>query len=125
MSDTTTTEPETKPEPDPIPVFDEGKPPTTKPPFFVAGTTFFAQTEDGELSVPLRFKTSLVRAIRDVDGDEIDMMFALLEGLGDKVTADALDDLDIFETTRIVAAFFRAWREKQQASVGEALRSSN
>lgn len=120
MTDTS----EQTPDVEEIPVYDEA-PTSKKPEFFVAGTTFYAQTENGELSIPLRFKTKLIRQIRDVDGDEIDQIFALLDGLNDQATADALDELDIFETGRVVAAFFQAWREKQQASVGEARRSSN
>lgn len=125
MSTTENTEQDSPVEPDPIPVFDEGKAPKVKPRFLVAGTTFFAQTEEGELAIPLRFKTKLIRSIRDIPGDEIDQMFALLDGLGDRHTADALDELDVFETMEIVGAFFRAWQEKQQASVGEARRSSS
>lgn len=106
-----------------VPVFDAA--PTVKPQFFVAGNTFYAQTENGELAIPLRFKTKLIRELRDVEGDEIDQMFALLEKLNDKATADALDELDIFETGRIVRTFFRAWQEKNRASLGEAQRSSN
>ncbi|WP_431800320.1 hypothetical protein [Microbacterium kunmingense] len=118
---TDTTAPET---PDPeVPVFDA--PPTVKPEFFVAGNTFYAQTENGELAIPLRFKTRLIRELRDVEGDELDQMFILLDRLNDQATADALDELDIFDTTRVVGQFFKAWREKQQASVGEAQRSSN
>lgn len=108
---------------DTVPVFD--KAPRTKPPFYVVGDTFHAETENGDLALPLRFKTKLVRAIRDVEGDEVDMMFALLDGIGDQDTAAALDELDIFESSRIAGTFFRAWREKQQASVGEAQRSSS
>lgn len=111
------------PDVDEIPVYDTA--PKVKPEHFVAGDTFFAQTSDGELSIPLRFKTKLIRQIREVDGDELDQMFALLDGIGDKATANALDELDIFETTRHVQAFFRAWQERNQASVGEARRSSN
>lgn len=118
--------PEAEVTPDPIPVFDDeraaGK---TKPKFFVAGSTFFAQTDDGELKIPLRFKTKLVRLIRDMPGDELDQLFALLDGLGDQETADALDELDIFETTEIAEAYFQAWQEKNEARLGESQRSSN
>lgn len=120
----TTIEQEAAATPDPIPVFDEGHVPAKKPQYFVAGSTFFAQTEDGELRIPLRLKTKLVRAIRDLAGDELDQMFAILDGIGDAETAAALDELDIFETTGIAMAYFRAWGERQQASVGEAQRSS-
>lgn len=122
MSTDTTAPAPTKTDPE-IPVFDA--PPSTKPEFFVAGTTFYAQTENGELAIPLRFKTKLIRELRDVEGDELDQMFTLLDRLNDQATADALDELDIFDTTRIVRSFFQAWQEKQQATVGEAQRSSN
>lgn len=106
---------------EPVPVL--VKVPAKKPKYFVAGDRFYAQTDDGELQVPLRFKTKLVRAIRDLD-DELDQLFALLEGLGDKDTAAALDELDIFETTEIAEKYFQAWQEKNEARLGESQRSS-
>lgn len=109
------------PEAEPVPVLE--RIPAKKPKYFVAGDRFYAQTDDGELQVPLRFKTKLVRAIRDLD-DELDQLFALLEGLGDKSTAEALDELDIFETTEIAEKYFQAWQEKNEARLGEAQRSS-
>lgn len=115
-----TTETET-PEVDPIPVLE--KVPAKKPKHFVAGDTFYTQTGDGQLTIPLRFKTKLVRSIRDA-GDELDQLFALLDGLGDKTTAERLDELDIFETTEIAERFFQAWQEKNEARLGEAQRSS-
>lgn len=105
---------------EPIPTF--AKPPAKKPKYFVAGDTFFAQTSDGEMKVQLRLKTRLVRAIRQVD-EEIDQFFALLDGLGDADTVARLDELDIFETGAIAAAYFQAWQEKNEASLGEARRS--
>lgn len=109
------------PEVTPIPV--HAKAPAKKPKHMVVGETFYAQTDDGELRIPLRFKTKLVRAISQTD-DELDQLFALLEGLGDQGTADALDELDIFETTEIAEKYFQAWQEKNQARLGEAQRSS-
>lgn len=104
-----------------IPV--HAKVPAKKPPYFVAGDTFYAQTPDGELRIPLRFKTKLLRSIRDA-GDEIDQLFALLGGLGDEATAAALDELDIFDTTEIAEKYFQAWQEKNEARLGESSGSS-
>lgn len=109
------------PEVEPVPVLT--KAPAKKPKYMVVGDAFYAQTDDGELRVPLRFKTKLVRSIRDLE-DELDQLFALLEGLGDKSTAEALDELDIFETTEIAEKYFQAWQEKNEARLGEAVRSS-
>ncbi len=108
------------PEITPVPVLE--KIPAKKPRFFVAGDAFFAQTDDGELKIPLRFKTKLLRSIRDA-GDELDQLFALLDGLGDAATAEALDELDIFETTEIATTYFQAWQEKNEARLGELSRS--
>ena len=113
------------PKSEPVPFLDE-EPTASKPKTMVVGNTFIAQTSDetvGEIRIRLGFKTKLLRAIRDT-GDEIDQVFALLDGIGDKKTADQLDELDIFETTEIVTAFFQAFGQKQDARVGESGRSS-
>lgn len=110
------------PEVAPIPVHE--KAPARKPKYMVVGETFTAQTGDGELRIPLRFKTKLVRVIRDLE-DELDQLFGLLNGLGDEATAEALDELDIFETTEIAEKYFQAWQEKNEARLGELVRSSS
>lgn len=106
----------------PIPVV--AKAPAKKPKHLVVAETFYTQTSDGELRIPLRFKTKLLRAIRD-SGDELDQLFALLAGLGDEATAASLDELDIFETTEIAEKYFQAWQEKNEARLGELQRSSS
>ncbi|GAA3947850.1 hypothetical protein [Microbacterium soli] len=106
---------------EPIPV--HAKAPARKPKHMVVGDTFYTQTPDGELRIPLRFKTKLLRVIRDLP-DEIDQLFALLDGLGDKATSEALDELDIFDTTEVAEKYFQAWQEKNEARLGEAQRSS-
>lgn len=109
----------------PIPVL-EVAPKAGKPKYMVIGNTFYAQTADGELTIPLAFKTKLLRKLRSTEAvDEIDQVFILLDGLGDKKTAEALDELDVFETTAFVSKFFQAWEEKNKASLGEAQRSSS
>lgn len=105
-----------------VPVFE--KTPRTKPQLMVVGETFIAQTSDGELKVPLRFKTKLFRQLLKSDGDEVEQFFMLIEGMGNTDTLEAIDELDIFESAKIAASYFRAWREKQQATPGEPRRSS-
>ena len=105
-----------------VPVFD--KTPKTKPRFMVVGETFVAQTADGELKVPLRFKTKLFRKLVKSDADEVEMFMDLIEGIGDSSTLNAIDELDIFEAVEIAGAYFKGWKARQQATVGEAARSS-
>lgn len=92
--------------------------------YSVLEDTFIADTSDGELRIPLRFKTKLLRAIRDL-ADPLDQLFALLDGIGDQQTAEALDELDVFESAELVKEYFDAWEAKHKATVGEASRSSN
>ena len=99
--------------------------PRKKPQHMIIGDSFIAQTSDGELRVPLRFKTKLFRKILKSEGDEVEMFFDLIEGIGDTGTLEALDELDIFESASIAGAYFRAWKTKQQATPGEARRSSS
>jgi hypothetical protein len=99
------------------------KPRTTKPSHLVVDNVFIAQTSQGELRIPLQFKTKLLRAIRD-SGDELDQLIALLDGIGDKESIALIDELDIFETVQHVTQFFEAFQEKHDATVGEARRSS-
>lgn len=110
---------------EPIPVLTT-VPKAKKPPYFVAGDHFFAQSEEGEIKIPLRFKTKLIRTItRGGDTDEAEQLFMLVEGLGDKATSEKLDELDFLDTTEIALRFFQAWEEKNEARLGELRRSSN
>lgn len=95
-----------------------------KPKYQTVGDYFVAQSDEGEIKIRLGFKTKLLRAIRD-SGDAIDQLFALLDGIGDKKTAEQLDELDYLETTEIVNQFFQAFAAKQEAgSLGESGSSS-
>jgi hypothetical protein len=111
-------------EPDPIPVFDE-EPGEGRPAFYIVNDQFHAVTSDGMLVVPMRFKTGLFKQVLRSDGDNVELFLLLTDGIGDETTIAQLDELDIFETAKIAGAYFQAWREKQQASMGEAQRSSN
>jgi len=81
-------------------------------------------TTEGEIVLPLKVKTKVFRALSELD-DEMKQLFAMLDDLGDAETPQKLDELDIFETQKIVARFFEEFQAKAQASVGESQRSSN
>lgn len=101
------------------------KPSPTKPQYAVVDDKFVAQTSEGEIKIPLRVKTGLVRRIRDLPGDELDQLFALLDGIGDKTTPAIIDELDFAtETMPLSREFFVAWAGVQGATPGESSRSS-
>jgi hypothetical protein len=97
--------------------------PGTKPKFLVVEDKLIAQTSNGELKLPLKVKTKVFREIKELP-DELDQLFALLDGIGDTETAAALDELDIFETQDVVEKFFEEFQTKAKARVGESSRSS-
>jgi hypothetical protein len=109
---------------DPVPVFDE-EPGEDRPAYYVVDDTFYAVTSDGMLAVPMRFKTGLFKKVMASDGDNVELFLMLIDGIGDEATIAQLDELDIFESARIAGTYFQAWREKQDATLGEAQRSSN
>jgi hypothetical protein len=82
-------------------------------------------TTEGELVLPLKVKTKLFREISTEGSTELDQFFLLLDGIGDAGTVDKIDELDIFETNKIVARFFQEFEAKAQATLGESQRSSN
>lgn len=94
-----------------------------KPKYQVVGDVFVAQTDQGEVRLPLRFKTKLLRSIRDT-GDDIDQVFALLDCIGDSRTVAQLDEMDVFDMTELVTEFFKEFGERQKARLGEASASS-
>lgn len=94
-----------------------------KPKFIVVDGVFIAQSSEGEIKIPLKFKTKLFRQIATID-NEIEQVFALLDGIGDQKASDQLDELDIFEMQEVVKEFFAKFQEKSEASLGESERSS-
>lgn len=112
---------------EPIQVFDTV--PRTKPKYFVAGTTFFAQMEDGwELAAPIKLSGRNVRELRNAtdegDLDEFDQLVKLFELLGDSDVVERLLDNDFVDSTETALKYFQAWEEKNEARLGELSRSS-
>lgn len=115
------------PKRDPIPVLSE--PPTVgvKPKYFVAGTTFFAQMEDGwELSAPVKLSTRMVRQLRSFEdeADELEQLVKLFQLLGNEETVERLLDADFVDAMETALRYFQAWEEKNEVRLGELRRSS-
>lgn len=94
-----------------------------KPRFLVIEDTLKVQTEQGEISLPLRFKTKLLREFGKLE--QMDAFFIIVDSVAGPETAAVIDELDILETTEIMVQFFKHFEEKVQATMGESLRSSN
>lgn len=133
MTDTSTTDP-TAEELDEFRAFQASKAepdaeatPKAPRPWYVLDNHFvFPGTEQGDIKIRLQFKFKLLRAIRAKDVEEVDQLIMLLDGIGDTKTLAQLDELDALEDIpKIVDGFFTAFQEKNEASVGEASRSSN
>lgn len=94
-----------------------------KPRFLVVEDSLKCQTELGELSLPLRFKTKILREFGKLD--QMDAFFVIIDQVAGPDTAAVIDELDIMETTEIMVEFFRIFEARVQATMGESQRSSN
>ncbi|MDQ4502184.1 hypothetical protein [Sinomonas sp. ASV322] len=99
------------------------KAPAPKPASQVVEDSLHFQTSEGEVVIPLRFKTKLLRRIRKMD--ELDAFFEVIDNAAGQETAELIDELDSLETAGIVEAFFKAYQEKVDATLGESRRSSS
>jgi len=108
----------------PVPTFEPDKAPEfEKPPYMVVGSTFIAQSEQGDIRIPMAFKTKLFRLMPD-NLEPIGMLFHLLEG--EQKTRDQLDELEFEESREIARNFIKAYNERQQVRrLGESGRSSS
>lgn len=105
---------------DPIPTFE--KAPAKKPEYFVAGQTFFVETELLKFEVPLKLSVRDLRKLRDTvkdEHDELDQIVILLELLGDEKTLDVLMDADALDATFAAQKFFQAWEERSRTRLGK------
>lgn len=85
----------------------------------------FLDKEQGEVRIPLRFKMKLLRQINQLeDQDDIDQLFALLDGLGDTRSIEQIDEMDVFDAMELVEAYFGEFEKKNEARLGESSRSS-
>ncbi len=106
----------------PIPRLDE-EPETDKPPMMVVHDTFIAQSDRGELRMPLSIPRKMVRAMAEL-GSADAQIDLLLESRGDQENRDRLDNLDDVEVTIITRGFFEAYATREVMRLGESLGSS-
>lgn len=91
-------------------------PPPT-PRHVVTGDTFVWRSDDpdvGEVRVPLKFKTKILRAARDVaEGDDLSFMFTVLDGV---LGEGAVDEMDAGEMRAMFTAWQTAWTARTEAT---------
>lgn len=88
-----------------------------KPRFLVVEDKLMCQTTEGEIALPLRFKTKLLRQFGSLD--QMDAFFLILDEIAGEETVATVDELDIMETTEIMVEFFKVFESKVQATMGE------
>ena len=136
MTDTETTAPAEEPTPDevapeptgpkyeliPIEVLTEH--PAEKPPrFYMIGSDLVAQTDEGQLTLSLRIKTSNAERLDEIPGRR-KRLDAILAANGQESVSAVLDELDIIDTGTIVDKWYQAWDQRNAARLGESFRSS-
>ena len=94
-----------------------------KPRFLVVEDTLKCQTEEGEISLPLKFKTKLLRQFGKLD--QMDAFFLILDEVAGPGVSEVIDELDIMETTEIMVEFFKVFEERVQATLGKSSSSSS
>ena len=92
---------------------------TIKPRYAVVGEHFVGQLSVGEVSLPFRFKTKLLRQVREGGGDSVDQIFTILDGIGDQKSQRQLDECDVIETVQFVNRYFEELAKYQEAKLGE------
>lgn len=122
MTDTTpdveTDEPKAKtPE---IPVFATRPPKTKTPRYMVVDGVFYAQTDDGEVAIKLKFKAALVRSLKG--GSTSDQVYELLADRPEII--EQFEELDFAEMAALCDRLLLAYVEKQGALLGEFSGSS-
>lgn len=99
-----------------------------RPPILRVGDELICRTSQGELRIPVRLTTRLLRGMLAAGDDEIAQLELMLESLSsDPATAAKVDELDpIDETFPILAAWGEALSEKVGAHrLGESQASSS
>lgn len=91
--------------------------PAEKPQFLVVENSLKCQTSEGEISLPLKFKTKLLRQFGQLQ--EMDAFFLIIDEVAGPEVSAVIDELDIMETTEIMVKFFSVFEERVQATVGE------
>lgn len=105
-----------------LPVHTE--PPAVAPPFYILGSTFVAQTPFGELTIPLKVKTSMIED-HLVNLNDTDQVYAILRANDQEADVDNIRDMDdAVETQVLVRMYWKAYAQRQETRLGEAFGSS-
>jgi len=93
-----------------------------KPLHTVAGETFVWRSPDpeiGEVRVPLKFKTKILRKARELQDDDLEFMFFVLDSvLSDAATV--VDEMDAGEMRAMFRAWQAAWEKRAEAAFPES-----
>jgi len=114
MSDITETPDEESKGPS-VPVFSTRPPKTKIPRYMVVDGVFYAQTEEGEVAIKLKFKTSLVKNLKG--GSARAQVEELLADRPEMLAM--LDEIDYAEVSALSDKLLSAYIEKQEALLGE------
>lgn len=100
-------------------------PKNQQPTSTVAGDVFVWDSPDpdvGQVNVPLKFKSKILRAAKKMQDDQLGFMFYVLDSIG--VPAAQVDEMDVGELKAMFTAWQVAWAEQAGADFPEASRSS-
>lgn len=104
-----------------IPVFDED--PDQPPRIRVVADSLIVRTKaDGDVAIALRVPWRMIADMEEKEPRE--QLYLLLRERGEESMVDRLEELDWVDSSEIVRKFHQALGEKQQARLGESLRSS-
>lgn len=92
-----------------------------KPKYQVVGSTLYAQTEDGEVTLSLRCTLGTLEDLANLEHAEIDDLDKMRQMLALVPDGDVLRSLDIAEAMPLLAQ----WAEAVGERAGKALTSSN
>lgn len=94
------------------------KPPTAATSAVLTGKLFTYTTSAGDITLPCLADVKM-GVIRKNRNDEAELIFALLEELGDEAAIAVVDELTQFEFAQIL----KRWQEDSQITVGELVAS--
>jgi hypothetical protein len=114
MSDETIDTPE-EPKGPSVPVFATRPSKTKVPRYMVVDGVFYAQTEEGEVAIKLKFKTGLVKNLKG--GSARAQVEELLADRPELL--EMLDEIDYAEVSALSDKLLSAYIEKQEALLGE------
>lgn len=92
-------------------------PKANEPKYFAIEDVFHANTTEGKVQIPMRFKTKLMRQIAKLD--ETSGVFLLVDSVCDEETIERIDELDNVEMSQVVTEYFKAQQKFMGAPLGE------